>query len=1473
MNKQRVKTKTDKLVKLCMTGLLGIAMLGTSVGGLKANALFGSEDGKYYSDYTSLAEAQKAAAKLGEDLGEEGSVLLKNKDNALPLNGNEWISVLGVSSDSVEGGNTTVADSLKDAGFRVNGELVSYYSKVGTSYGKENVDDITGTARSSMSIYNDVAVVIFSRTGGESNDCATVTNEAEDNKYGSEDMGWKHNALYSKTEGDDIVEYKHYLQLTDSEEELLEFAKEKCKKVVVVINSSNVMELGNMENDDEIDGIIWVGRPGADGLRALGKILNGTVNPSGKTVDIYPADLTADPTWFGYGDGKQFTGTGEYPETFFRKATETDAEGNVTKSEKYNRDNPNMQASIPGVSTGYSVVEYSEDIYMGYRYYETAHVEAQAGNYAGFEYDKQVVYPFGYGLSYTEFKWTNKTPAENVANWSAKKTITLQVEVENTGAVAGKDVVQVYAHAPYTKGKVAKSEVVLVGFAKTSLLQPGQKETVSISVNVQDIASFDGYDANGNGKTTYELDKGTGYELRFQTDSHNVKATQALADLAADVILDEDDYSGSKVEALFSGQDAYNTLGWDPATSKTLVEEGKMTLLSRDNFKGTFPEPMTEADLVRSDAWFVYHESFDQYNAEGNSYVQVTYKKTDDGQDVYGDEGGNEYIIITENGTKKVKDINTNAVYAHASLRPSGDAAVKDGKNVTITRVITKKVFATPILQENEALEGEARNSNPEWTKYPEQFKTGGEYASWTQATSHAADNSDVKIKIQSMTGIDMYSDRVLTEDDTKVAEFVGKTCKEAWDIFMNQLTWDELVKMSSNAGWGTPALESVNKDKTSDNDSPNNLSSTYNWGDECHIASTWNVELAEKEGVIMGNLAMQKGTTWYGPAMNTHRSPFGGRCNEYYSQDGYQGGTIGAAVIRGAQSKGVICYVKHCALNDQEIYRMNLMTIVSEQAARELYLKQFQLAVQEGGVSGLMTTYGSVGEISGATNYNFMTKLLREEWGFKGYAVTDAWMPCKDYWPLDMLVRAGTDAPLENAGARSAKNESYLLSGKWDAEKNTVLINKMVLNEDGILEETKATESYTQWYFVRTCAQRILYTQSNMNVVKNGYDLSALKGGALAAGTQGVAYNANVSVDLKGCDNLIYSIEGDLPAGLSFSADGKISGTPIASGNYSFTVSIVADNWIKKTANYTMTVASAFTIDADLTKLKVGTEVDAYIESDVIKAADYSSIAYSVEGKLPAGVTMVGDHFEGTPKEAGTFEVTINITTKKTVTSQGMSGPTTSTQTNVFTHVVTLVVAPDENAAGNIEFRVTEGTLQYSVDGTTWSNVATSTGNTPGANGDKGDKGEKGDKGDKGDAGVGIVDIAKTKTEGLVDTYTVTLSDNTTRTFTVTNGKDGAVGALDSKLSISETTGNWVIDDVDTGVKAQGPEGPEGPKGADGLKGADGQNGKDGVDGKDGSGCGSVIGASSALAAFAVVLGGVAIARIARKRRDADEQ
>ena len=1152
---------------------------------LSSTALaFNKEGGKYYADYSSVEQAQAEAKKLGEELGEEGFVLLKN-NGSLPLTGNEWVSVLGVSSDSVEGGGTTVADSLEAAGFRVNPELVEYYKGVGTSYGTENVGAFTGAALSSMKIYNDVAVVIFSRTGGEGNDCKTVLDELEDNKYGSEDMGWQHNALAVDTDGN---EHKHYLQLTDSEEELLELAKKSCDKVIVLINSSNVMELGNMENDPEIDAILLVYRPGADGLTAMGRILNGTVNPSGKTVDFYPADLTADPTWYGYGKGDQFTLNGEYPNTYFRYATEDG-------SEVYERTgNPNIQSQVPGVTTDYAFVMYSEDIYMGYRYYETADVEAKAGNYDGFDYDTAVVYPFGYGLSYTTFEWENVTPEEEVEDWANKLTLELKLKVTNTGSVAGKDVVEVYAHAPYTKGGVPKAEVALVGFAKTSLLKPGQSEIVTVKVNVQDIASFDSYDKNNNGFKTYELDAGDGYELRFQSDSHNVKAVQALSALAEDVILDKDDFSGASVSELFSNSDEYNLLGWDPATGLTLVEEGKMVLLDRDDFAGTFPKPHTDEELIRSDEWFELHMAIDMFNAD------------------------------------------TQTIY-------------------------------------NEDESDDAEGTMP-WVQKASDWAEGGKYAGWTQAAEHEADYSDVAIKIAAMNGINMYDDEyVLTADDTDVEAFIGKTGAQAWEIFMNQLTWDELIVLTSNAGFSTPSIDSINKDGTSDQDGPNNLAQTYSWGDEPHVAATWNVDLAYREGIIIGNFGILRNYGWYGPAMNTHRSPFGGRCNEYYSQDGFQGGTIGAAVISGAQTKGMICYVKHCAMNDQEIYRMNLITLASEQAAREIYMKQFQLAIQEGGTAAIMATYGNIGEYSGAVNYNFYTALIRDEWGFQGYVITDAWMPTKDYLPLDMQVRAGCNAPLENAGARTAKyetdplSEAYLLSGTWDAADNCVKI------------KGGTTVSYTQWYAVRIRAQEVCYTQAQMSVIKNGYDLNAFTGKKLS-GTQAVELNEMLGTSAIDADKVIYELSGELPAGLEFnSKNGAVTGTATVAGDYRFSVSVRADNWVTKSADFTLSLDSAFSIDCDVTDLHVGEEVDGYIESDIIDIDDYDDIEYSVKGELPDGVVLEEDHLTGVPAKAGIYPITIIIETTKTVEQQGSSGSgsaqTQETRT-AYEYDLTLVIS-----------------------------------------------------------------------------------------------------------------------------------------------------------------------------------------------------
>lgn len=362
----------------------------------------------------------------------------------------------------------------------------------------------------------------------------------------------------------------HYLELDQNEQDMLRLACENFDKVIVVINSSNAMELGFLDDVDDgdettagydfsshVQGALWIGGPGNHGIMALGKILDGTVNPSGRLVDTYPRDFSKDPSWqnfsvnMGSTDKKADGGTGN---SYF--VDSTDREGNST-----------------GKYTGYFYVEYEEGIYVGYRYYETAAYEASQGNYAGFDYESAVVYPFGYGLSYTSFTQTLDS-MERKTDESGAAYYEFQVTVENSGSRAGKEVVQLYYTAPYYAGGIEKPYVVLGAFDKTGLLQPGEREQLTLSIYEQDMASYDYNDANGNGHVGYELDGGE-YTFKLMKNAHEVIASETAAISAANY--DTDRVTGSAVENQFDDVSA--------------EMEGKV--LSRADFGGTFPAAPT----------------------------------------------------------------------------------------------------------------------------------------------------------------------------------------------------------------------------------------------------------------------------------------------------------------------------------------------------------------------------------------------------------------------------------------------------------------------------------------------------------------------------------------------------------------------------------------------------------------------------------------------------------------------------------------------------------------------------------------------------------------------------------------------------------------------------------------------------------------------------------------------------------------
>ena len=537
---------------------------------------------EYYDASSGIKEKQdalKAANALNVKICEEGTVLLKNENGVLPLQNVIKVSVFGKNSvNLVYGGSgsassdrtgaKTIYDSLEAAGFQVNDTLKKFYEDSGKSgsgragnpsmesgvptgieIGETPVSSYTDDVIASFKD-SDAALVVLSRISGEGWDLPRTMKD----KSG--------NALAGAMSPDD-----HYLELDENEQEMLRLACENFSKVIVVVNSSNAMELGFLDSVDDhddtvidydfashIDGAVWIGGVGNEGILALGSILNGTVNPSGRLVDTYVRDFSQDPSWqnfsvnLGSTDKKADGGTGNsyYVET-------TDRKGNRT-----------------GKYTGFFYVEYEEGIYVGYRYWETA-------AYEGFiDYESSVVYPFGYGLSYTDFTQTfdsleKKTDTNGDAYYEAKVT------VKNTGSVAGKDVVQLYYTAPYTAGGIEKAYVVLGAFDKTKLLNAGESQTLTLTIYEQDMASYDYSDANGNGHKGYELDAGD-YEFKLMKNSHEVIDTKPAS--IAETNYDTDRVTKGTVENRFD----------------EVSEEISERTMSRADFAGTFPTIPTYED-------------------------------------------------------------------------------------------------------------------------------------------------------------------------------------------------------------------------------------------------------------------------------------------------------------------------------------------------------------------------------------------------------------------------------------------------------------------------------------------------------------------------------------------------------------------------------------------------------------------------------------------------------------------------------------------------------------------------------------------------------------------------------------------------------------------------------------------------------------------------------------------------------------
>ena len=506
---------------------------------------------------TITEETSEESKELVQKIAEEGIVLLKNDEQLLPLAENSSLNVFGWASTNPCYGGTgsgslsdayptvSLLQGLEDAGFKLNTELSDFYTayradrpEVGMwaqdwTLPEPTAASYTEEMLNNAKAFSDTAMVVITRVGGEGadlpTDVSTVTYEDNSAEYKDFEAG------------------EHYLQLSKTEKDMLELVCDNFDKVVLVYNGANPMELGFVEDYSQIKSAIWCAGTGQSGFEAFGKIVAGEINPSGKTVDTFVKDLTETPTWNNFGNFVY-----DNVDEFKYVAT--------------NRHTGNVDTNLP------TFVNYVEGIYVGYRFYETAADEGLI------DYDETVLYPFGYGLSYTSFTQEMGDLTEQDG------TISFDVTVTNTGDVAGKDVVEVYYNPPYTNGGIEKASANLIAFDKTDLLEPGASETVTISFSAEDMAS---YDESGDG--CYVLESGD-YEISIKTDSHN-KIDSRVYTVADTIKYDEDNARST------DAQTAVNHFDY---------AEGEVTYLSRaDGFANyaeatAAPESYSMSDDVKA---------------------------------------------------------------------------------------------------------------------------------------------------------------------------------------------------------------------------------------------------------------------------------------------------------------------------------------------------------------------------------------------------------------------------------------------------------------------------------------------------------------------------------------------------------------------------------------------------------------------------------------------------------------------------------------------------------------------------------------------------------------------------------------------------------------------------------------------------------------------------------------------------------
>lgn len=944
-------------------------------------------DYNFKSNFKSTKEAFEGYKEFALKEASETNVLLKNENKALPLTDEKpKVTLFGLRSHALiygnNGGSTpdynTVMDNLASDVFNqyfdVNQDLQNFYKDYtkdmtfgSKGYGAKSPSYEELTCKDGSEVFEVPAEQLKSHLGDTK--AYGKTGIVVLGREGGEQFNYYKQNFKGKTSTGNVF------GLTEDEKSVIKLAKETCEKVIVLINSTQVMEFKELTVDPDIDAIMWIGYPGAYGLHKVCETLLGKVNPSGHLGDTFPTNGAAAPAMQSFGD---------IP---WSNASEFSKDANVN-----------------------SYLIEAEGIYAGYRYYETRYADsvvnkgnattAKAGQYTAadyslatvdgtWDYNHEVNYPFGYGLSYTTFKQT----LDSVEIKGDKETAIVKVTVENTGEVAGKSVIQLYAQTPYTEYDIAngveKSAIQLIDFEKTSLLEPNQKVQITMNVDLENLASYDSKNAK-----TYIADAGTYY--------------------------------------LSLGESAHDAL------NNVFAAQGKTTKDGMDK----------DGDSSKVYSW------------NWDSFDDKTFSVSDTG------------VAITNRLSDGDSSMDINSF---------------EGYENKVTYL--------------------SRNN-------------------WVDTFPKAYEGLSATGRLATLLGNDFIS--LKTDDD--VSSFVwgaknGLTLNDlkgaAWDDprwsdLVDQVTIDEFLKFASNAFHNIAPIESVGYVGNKADDGPGG-SDSYSlesgqfegtkWSDaedykgygtrvapsQQNLAYSFNKELAFENGeIILGETSLIFNLPiMIGPGLNLHRHGYNGRGGEYYSEDPILSGFIGSASVQGAQSKGVLINIKHAAFNDQEINRSGIAVFMNEQKARELELRNLQQAFEakgkpasfenneeykdtyKVGAYGVMTSYNRIGATASSANKGVMVDIMRNEWGFKGYSVTDftgvslkaapkesilygttafcgfggATGSVADYWKEDVLSK---DASMSSAIKQNIKYILYSLA------------NSNALN--GINSSSRKVELMTSW-------------------------------------------------------------------------------------------------------------------------------------------------------------------------------------------------------------------------------------------------------------------------------------------------------------------------------------------------------------------------------------------------------------------------